>query len=67
MYCLVKYSAKACASFGKNGKSFSEMEDLLKSLKQEITENMTILIKGSRTMKMERAVDALSAKYGETA
>ncbi len=60
MYCLGDYSAKACQKFGENGKSFSEMDTLLKSLKEDMTDNMTILVKGSRTMKMERAVEALS-------
>ena len=63
MYCLGKYSAKACETFGANGQSFNEMDALLASLKKDITENMTILVKGSRTMHMERAVEALS--YGE--
>ncbi len=66
MYCLGDYSAKACNKFGGNGKSFTEMDELLNSLKRDIaesmTENMTILVKGSRTMKMERAVEALRQK-----
>jgi len=66
MYCLGNNSEKACDKFGKNGQSFSEMDELLNSLKKDIaksmTENMTILVKGSRTMKMERAVEALRQK-----
>ena len=62
MYCLGKYSSMACDEFGTNGKSFNSMNDLLDSLKSNISEHMTILVKGSRTMKMERAVAALSLK-----
>lgn len=75
MYCLGKYSAKACDAFGANGKSFNEMEELLNNLITDVNENLpdkvTILVKGSRFMKMERAVAALSLqssiKYGESA
>lgn len=71
MYCLGKHSAKACDTFGTNGRSFDEMDDLLESLKKDVAENLpknvTILVKGSRFMKMERAVEALSIEYGETA
>ena len=59
MYCLGQYSAKACDKFGKNGQSFDDMDELLASLKKDVTSNMTILVKGSRTMQMERAVEAL--------
>ena len=62
MYCLGDYSAKACQKFGDNGKCFSEMNVLLNSLKEDMTENMTILVKGSRSMRMERAVEALSQR-----
>jgi len=74
MYCLGAYSAKACDSFGDNGKSFVDMDDLLSTLKRDVAQSdespdknsdknkvTTILIKGSRSMKMERAVSALSA------
>ncbi len=66
MYCLGAYSAKACDTFGENGKSFVEMDDLLNTLKNDVAQsdmknNATILVKGSRSMKMERAVSALSA------
>ena len=74
MYCLGAYSAKACDSFGDNGKSFVDMDDLLSTLKRDVAQSdespdknsdknkvTTILIKGSRSMKMERAVSALTA------
>jgi len=64
MYCLGKQSAQACQKFGNNGESFSGMDDLLVSLKQKMTNNMTILVKGSRSMQMERVVEALT--QGET-
>ena len=64
MYCLGQYSALACEKFGCKGKSFNDMKDLLASLKQELAQEtrkqITILVKGSRSMKMERAVEALS-------
>ncbi len=71
MYCLGDYSANACNSFGENGKSFNEMDDLLNDLKSDLQDDLpdstTILVKGSRFMRMERAVEALSIEYGETA
>jgi len=71
MYCLGAYSAKACEKFGENGKSYVDMNVLLSELKNDVNqdypENVTILIKGSRAMKMERAVEALSIPFGETA
>jgi len=62
MYCLGKYSAHACQTFGEKAKSFNNMNDLVTTLKQDASDNMTILIKGSRSMQMERAVEALALK-----
>ncbi len=75
MYCLGKYSKGACQAFGEKGKSFSEMEDLLECIKKDIEragnssdKPMTILVKGSRSMQMERAVKGLAGnQYGEIA
>lgn len=71
MYCLGANSARACAKFGKNGKSFVDMGDLLSTLRNDFADDkdadLTILIKGSRSMKMERAVEALSSNNQERA
>ena len=67
MYCLGEYSANACHSFGANGQSFNEMDELLNNLKKDVNEklpeNVSVLVKGSRFMKMERVVEALAAEY----
>jgi len=71
LYGLGPYSQQACEQFGENGFYFDALTPLLDSLKQAIVEaqkqqgdqrrahNVTILVKGSRSMKMERVVEAL--------
>ena len=59
LFCLGKYSQQACEQFGVSAQGFDDIAPLLETLKQEIEENMTILVKGSRSMKMERVVEAL--------
>jgi len=73
MYCLGAHSLRACKVFGENGKSFIEMDDLVTTLKNDIASDsssqekgsLTVLVKGSRSMKMERVVTTLSQEYGE--
>lgn len=59
LFCLGQYSKQACKQFGKAAQGFDEIDALLATLKQEVEANMTILVKGSRSMRMERVVDAL--------
>ncbi|HHL19636.1 MAG TPA: UDP-N-acetylmuramoyl-tripeptide--D-alanyl-D-alanine ligase [Thiothrix sp.] len=67
LYCLGNYSQQACHKFGEQSYSFEELDPLLKQLKQEIEKGMTVLVKGSRSMKMERVVDALiSEEFAST-
>ena len=74
MFCLGKYSAKACEEFGSPEHAFGELDALIEAIKKEInidmsaSENkkkMTLLIKGSRSAKMERVVDALKNTGGD--
>ena len=65
LYCLGEYSKKACEAFGDNADatasaSFTNVEDLIAALDPMVQDKTTILIKGSRAMKMERVVKAYS-------
>jgi UDP-N-acetylmuramoyl-tripeptide--D-alanyl-D-alanine ligase len=42
--------------FGAGAKHFSEIEELLAEVESELTPGTTVLIKGSRFMRMERVV-----------
>lgn len=61
LYCLGAQSVHAANAFGAAAKHFDELEPLLDSLKATMKNNMTILVKGSRSMRMERVIEALKA------
>lgn len=67
LYCLGEQSKQACKAFAdhsgdaeETANSFANIDDLISSLESVIQEKTTILIKGSRAMKMERVVAAFS-------
>ncbi|MEE8321500.1 MAG: UDP-N-acetylmuramoyl-tripeptide--D-alanyl-D-alanine ligase [Gammaproteobacteria bacterium] len=49
----------ACESFGEGACHFETIDQLNKVIRKEVTGNLTILVKGSRAMQMERVVNAL--------
>lgn len=61
LYALGEMSAYTVAAFGEGARHFSEMESLLVQLKSSLAPDVTVLVKGSRFMKMERVVGALAA------
>jgi UDP-N-acetylmuramoyl-tripeptide--D-alanyl-D-alanine ligase len=65
LLALGEASALAAHNFGAGGQHFKKIEDLIAVLASELTPQTTVLIKGSRFMRMERVADALSAAPAE--
>ncbi len=59
LYALGEASREAVKAFGADGRHFSAPEELVKALPRDVT----VLVKGSRFMRMDRVVAALT---GET-
>ncbi len=62
LFCLGDLSLAAARNFGAGGHHFERIEDLLKALPGELDAQTTVLVKGSRFMKMERVVEAILEK-----
>jgi UDP-N-acetylmuramoyl-tripeptide--D-alanyl-D-alanine ligase len=62
LFCLGDLSEAAAANFGDGGRHFQRVEDLIKALLAELDPQATVLVKGSRFMRMERVVDEIVEK-----
>lgn len=58
-------SALAARNFGIGGEHFRKIEDLVAALLGELTPESIVLVKGSRFMRMERVVDAITIPLEE--
>jgi UDP-N-acetylmuramoyl-tripeptide--D-alanyl-D-alanine ligase len=65
LYALGELSSQAVAEFGKGAAHFDDVDGLLAVLKEGMDAQTTVLVKGSRFMKMERVVQACAAKQEE--
>jgi UDP-N-acetylmuramoyl-tripeptide--D-alanyl-D-alanine ligase len=65
LFALGDLSSTAAANFGRGAQHFDTIEALLKALRAELDATTTVLVKGSRFMKMERVVDAIAAEAKE--
>ena len=59
-YALGELSVNAVREFGSGAQHFEGMEELQEALEKELDANTTVLVKGSRFMKMERVVEHLT-------
>lgn len=61
LYALGELSRNAVGAFGGGAHHFERIEDLQKALEGELDADTTVLVKGSRFMKMERVVNFLES------
>lgn len=59
LFTLGDASIEASTAFGKGARHFRGLEDLVAHLRTELDASATVLVKGSRFMRMERVVEAL--------
>ncbi len=52
---------QAVRNFGEGGRHFTDIEKLIVAVDKELGPEITVLIKGSRFMKMERVADAIAS------
>ncbi|OGS91566.1 MAG: UDP-N-acetylmuramoyl-tripeptide--D-alanyl-D-alanine ligase [Gallionellales bacterium GWA2_60_18] len=62
LYALGELTRNTVREFGAAARHFERIGDLLAALEQELDANTTLLVKGSRFMKMERVVEYLAGE-----
>ena len=67
MFALGELSAAAVSKFGQGASHFASVDELVGALSGGLEQGSTVLVKGSRFMRMERVVEALGAVNGESA
>ena len=59
VFTLGGFSQEASQAFGNNGQHFENVDELINSIAAQLSSDVTVLVKGSRMMRMERVVAAL--------
>ncbi len=60
LFTLGELSAHATQAFGAGARHFTRIEDLLAEIENALAPDVTVLVKGSRFMQMERVVTAFA-------
>jgi len=60
-------SANAATAFGIGGRAFNTLDELIETLRAQLKGATTVLVKGSRSARMERVVAALLEQHTEAA
>lgn len=61
LFTLGDLSKHTAAAFGKQGEAFQSVDKLSAALLNDLHNAVTVLVKGSRGMRMERVVEAIAA------
>jgi UDP-N-acetylmuramoyl-tripeptide--D-alanyl-D-alanine ligase len=64
LFALGDMSVAAARSFGSGGQHFANLGDLISAVTAVLSLDTAVLVKGSRFMRMERVVEALTAGNG---
>ena len=67
LFALGEMSAAAARGFGAGARHFSSVDELVDALVDGLDKGTTVLVKGSRFMRMERVIEALGTVNGESA
>jgi UDP-N-acetylmuramoyl-tripeptide--D-alanyl-D-alanine ligase len=62
LLALGELSADAAHAFGAHARHYTRVEELITEVQRALAPDVTVLVKGSRFMRMERVVAALSAE-----
>lgn len=65
LFALGESSQLAARNFGAGGEHFKKIEALIEALIPALTPESTVLVKGSRFMRMERVVEAIAVPQEE--
>jgi UDP-N-acetylmuramoyl-tripeptide--D-alanyl-D-alanine ligase len=64
LYAVGELARLAAQAFGDQGRHFPAQEQLISQLREDLHENVSLLVKGSRSAHMEQVVEALAAAGG---